>query len=241
MLHGFLEFFRSPSALSYLIKICLLQIWDYTRIMCGCTCLHEMPSTLREQRVQRDGNNVITWMKKSKCVLTGMVWLPCSALIADWASTCVENLTKAQPANRERERERRSDFIKHCEQKRVRTLDGGAGAGGAQQAGPLQAVCAPGSRLQTALIKQQMLVGGTCTSTHTKRKHTTTGIISSHINSMFLFLRQVGKRNCIVLKRFGDWFWWFIWLSFKTPASFIFETSLEKSELFWQSSFSSHP
>lgn len=31
------------------------------------------------------------------CILTGMVWLPWSALIADWASVCVENLTKAQP------------------------------------------------------------------------------------------------------------------------------------------------
>lgn len=95
---------------------------------------------------------------------------------------------------RRRERERRSDFIKHSEQKRVRTLDGGAGAGGAQQAGPLQAVSAPGSGLQTALIKQQMLVGGTRTSTHTKHKYTTTDIISSHINSMFPFLRQVGKK-----------------------------------------------
>lgn len=32
-----------------------------------------------------------------ECVLTGMVWLPCRALIADWASACVENFTKAQP------------------------------------------------------------------------------------------------------------------------------------------------
>lgn len=36
------------------------------------------------------------------CILTGMVWLPWSALIADWASVCVENLTKAQPRGRNR-------------------------------------------------------------------------------------------------------------------------------------------
>ena len=34
--------------------------------------------------------------------LTGMVWLPWRALIADWASVCVENLTKAQPGRESR-------------------------------------------------------------------------------------------------------------------------------------------
>ncbi len=37
-----------------------------------------------------------------RVVLTGMVWLPWRALIADWASVCVENLTKAQPGRENR-------------------------------------------------------------------------------------------------------------------------------------------
>lgn len=66
---------------------------------------------------------------------------------------CGELNKGAACKQRERERERVS-FIKRCEEKRIRTVYGGARAGGAQQAGPLQAVCAPGSVLQTALIKQ---------------------------------------------------------------------------------------
>lgn len=36
-------------------------------------------------------------------VLTGIVWLPCSALMAAWASAWDEYFTKAQPKERERE------------------------------------------------------------------------------------------------------------------------------------------
>lgn len=38
-----------------------------------------------------------TWYKNI-LVLTGIVWLPCRLVIADWASCCEPNLTKAQPA-----------------------------------------------------------------------------------------------------------------------------------------------
>lgn len=41
-------------------------------------------------------------MSDKKGRLTGMVWLPWRALIADWASVCVENLTKAQPEKEEK-------------------------------------------------------------------------------------------------------------------------------------------
>lgn len=41
---------------------------------------------------------------RERDVLTGMVWLPWRALIADWASVCVENLTKAQPGRKNRHR-----------------------------------------------------------------------------------------------------------------------------------------
>lgn len=34
------------------------------------------------------------WMQLQ---LTGIVWLPCKLVIADWASCCEPNLTKAQP------------------------------------------------------------------------------------------------------------------------------------------------
>lgn len=60
--------------------------------------------------------NEVLWMLQMLCglsgflcfymretaVLTGIVWLPWSALIADWASVCVENLTKAQPGRKSR-------------------------------------------------------------------------------------------------------------------------------------------
>lgn len=36
-------------------------------------------------------------------LLTGMVWLPCRAWMAAWASVWEENFTKAQPDPRERE------------------------------------------------------------------------------------------------------------------------------------------
>lgn len=80
----------------------LLHSTQLSFFFCVCEFYHQARRcTLKEnQHFRADPINwfiCCIWSDKQKRSITGIVWLPCRALMADWASLWPENLTNAQP------------------------------------------------------------------------------------------------------------------------------------------------
>lgn len=85
----------------------LLHSTQLSFFFCVCEFYHQARRcTLKEnQHFRADPINwfiCCIWSDKQKRSITGIVWLPCRALMADWASLWPENLTNAQPEKRTR-------------------------------------------------------------------------------------------------------------------------------------------
>lgn len=71
-----------------------------------------------------------------RSLLTGMVWLPCRAWMAAWASVWEENFTKAQPGPREGARVRGNRVFLGGEGPQVRGLGAPGGGSDGQNSQP---------------------------------------------------------------------------------------------------------
>ncbi len=90
---------------------------------CNLWLKEEHQSRKKAKKEYNTENKVFCVYIIEESVLTGMVWLPCRALIADWASACVENFTKAQPDRKKTHTQKAHKHFNHSVEKHIKTLE----------------------------------------------------------------------------------------------------------------------